>query len=99
MEVLVPLGLILHELLSNAMKYAFASNARGTINIIIKKNTTKYILIVKDNGKGLPENIDITKPETLGLSLVKMLNEQLGAELAVERKKGTIFTLTFPYRI
>jgi len=99
MSFAVPLGLILNELITNAYKYAFTDleEKENIINISFHqlKDTTKYRLIFKDNGKGLPEDFDIDSPSSFGLQLVYGLVEQLHGEISITRQKGTCFTITF----
>ncbi len=93
----IPLGLITNELLSNAFKHAFDNNT-GMITVELV-NTVKntYKLSVFDNGKGLPENFDIHKLESLGLDIVSILSEQINAELSIYNDNGAHFEITFIY--
>lgn len=91
----IPCGLIVNELISNSLKYAWDNNQEGIISVSIKQLKNKIILEVKDNGKGLPELYEKMNTETLGLQLVSTLVEQLDAELIVDIKKGTKYLLTF----
>ncbi|MBI3260632.1 MAG: PAS domain S-box protein [Ignavibacteriae bacterium] len=99
-DTAIPIGLILNELITNALKYAFVGKENGEIGISIDKNHKNlYQIIVKDNGIGLPADIDITKTETLGLQLVQSLAAQLGGKSeCTSTSNGTIFTITFPER-
>ncbi|MBW2544710.1 MAG: response regulator, partial [Deltaproteobacteria bacterium] len=78
-ETAIPLGLIINELISNAIKHAFPEGRKGTIAVKLTKSkkTEEYILTVTDDGIGFPEEIDYRNPETFGLQLVEMLTEQL----------------------
>lgn len=96
----IPCGLVITELVSNAFKHAFGPGfaGKGRIEIslqLVDKDTA--LLIVEDNGIGLPEDVDIHSVESLGLQLVKMMVEtQLDGELVVERlSKGTRFSVRF----
>jgi two-component sensor histidine kinase len=91
----IPCGLIVNELLTNAVKYAFVNREEGQIKLSLKKLEHSIRIIISDNGTGLPGNIDIKNTETLGLQLVHMLITQLGGEIDVERKNGTSFIVTF----
>jgi len=92
----IPCSLILNELVSNAVKHAFPGNKKGVIAIELRKaKGDKVSLSVKDNGVGLPEEIDFCKPNTLGLQLINDLSEQLGADLKIQRKEGLKVTFTF----
>ncbi len=99
MDVSVPLGMIVNELLSNSFKYAFQGRKRGEIQIKLyrQENTgcgnTEYVLIVSDDGVGIPEKMDIENPDTLGLQLVNALVDQLDGTIEIKRDKGTKFII------
>lgn len=93
----IPCALIINELVSNAMKYAYPDSERGDIYVVFRKSgTDAYIISVRDNGPGIPENIDYSNSESLGLKLVNALTSQLFGEISLDRSKGTNFTITFP---
>ena len=91
----IPCGLIVNELVSNAMKYAYGGRAKGELFISIKENDGKVTMEVRDNGVGLPENFKYEESESLGIYLVYALVEQLDADIQVESDSGTSFLLTF----
>ena len=91
----IPCGLIINELVSNSIKYAFPSNRKGKIRIELTKNRNKIYLKVEDNGIGLPDNFDVEKTDTLGLQLVYILVSQLDGDIKVINKKGTTFLFNF----
>ncbi len=100
----IPCGLILNEIISNSLKYAFPENYnfenRPEIFISVKSLPDKQLqLIAGDNGIGLPANSQFTDSSSLGLYLIRILaTEQLDGGIEVDNKKGTIFTITFnPY--
>ncbi|NOZ77466.1 MAG: hypothetical protein GXO65_07425 [Euryarchaeota archaeon] len=92
----MPCGLILNELISNSLKYAFPDGREGEIDIQLKKEGDWYILTYRDNGVGLPEDIDLEATETLGIRLIKALVDELDGELEVDRDGGTTFKIKFP---
>lgn len=93
----VPCGLILNELISNALKYAFPSGSNGEITIrLCQENETQISLVVMDNGVGLPPTFDIDSTQSLGMQLVKMLVMQLGGEMQVASDGGARFLIQFP---
>lgn len=98
LQVAVPCGLIVNELVTNAVKHAFDENEIGTI--WVKCHRTDYgtcRLTVGDNGKGLPAGFDLRSCTTLGLQLMLNLAEsQLGGSVHVESRGGTRFTVEFP---
>ena len=95
----IPCGLILNELVSNALKYAFPKNKKGNIVITFQKKEDKIRFKIADDGVGFPDNLDFKNTETLGLQLVVTLVEQLGGTIDMERKSGTEFLITFTYEI
>jgi two-component sensor histidine kinase len=96
-DVSVPCGLIINELLSNALKYAFPDGRRGTIGVTLRRNESgMVILTISDDGVGMPHELDFRNPSTLGLRIVNILVEQLKGTLALNPGPGTSFTITFP---
>jgi PAS domain S-box-containing protein len=91
----IPCGLIITELVTNSLKYAFPPGHRGHIKIAFKKKDSNYILQVEDNGVGIPENIDLEKSKSLGLRLVRTLTDQLGGHVEMEKIAGTAFKIVF----
>lgn len=93
-DTAVPCGLIISELVSNSLKYAFPTEKSGEILISLKFRDNKYELIVRDNGVGIPE-FDVEKLDSLGLLLVFNLTEQLDGDITIKRDHGTEFIITF----
>ena len=91
----IPCGLIINELVSNSIKYAFPLNRKGKIRIELTKKGNKIHLKVEDNGIGLPDNLDVENTDTLGLQLVYILVSQLDGDIKVINKKGTTFLFNF----
>jgi PAS domain S-box-containing protein len=91
----IPLGLILNELFSNALKYAFPDNRSGTISIGFTRAGEKCLLVFRDDGIGLPAGIDLDCSETLGLQLVSSLTQQIQGRITLDREGGTGFTIEF----
>ena len=92
----IPCGLIINELVSNALKYAFPDGRRGEIVVDLARNGDgKLILTVKDDGVGLPKGMDITDTPSLGLQLVNTLVKQLDGTLEVDSTNGTAFSMVF----
>ncbi|HEX2868268.1 MAG TPA: DUF3365 domain-containing protein [Ignavibacteriales bacterium] len=94
-DIAVPCGLIINELVSNSLKYAFRGLSCGTIGITLKKYEKKIEISISDNGLGLPDNVDLKNPSTLGLQLVSGLVEQIHGTIEIIRKDGTTFCLRF----
>jgi PAS domain S-box-containing protein len=97
MDVAVPCGLILNELITNALRHAFVAGTGGTIRVSATTEMGQaWTLRVEDNGVGLPDSCSLTEPKTMGLEMVLLLCRQIGAELRVERTRGTRFAIRFP---
>jgi PAS domain S-box-containing protein len=99
LDLAIPCGLILNELVSNSLKYAFPKNRKGEVRIDIKVKKNEIMMSVSDNGIGLPKNLDIAKSDTLGLQLVHALTEQLDGNIKMKSayNKGTTFKINFNY--
>jgi len=100
LENAIPCGLIINELVSNALKYAFPDDREGKIRITLNSITEDdFELIVNDNGIGLPKDFDINNIDTLGLDLTKTIVEhQLDGEIKIDRINGTIFHIIFRHQ-
>lgn len=92
---LFPLGIILNELLTNVLKYAFKDREAGFVNISLTKIENQVRLTIQDNGRGLHDNFDISKSNGFGLILVDMMIKQLGGTFTIENEDGTRCILTF----
>jgi PAS domain S-box-containing protein len=92
---LQPLGIIINELLTNIMKYAFSGMALGVITVSARLKGKKVYLSIEDNGNGMPESIDFTNSPGFGLMLVGLLTKQLHGTILIERTKGTKVILEF----
>jgi two-component sensor histidine kinase len=96
LDTALPCGLIITELVTNALKYAFPGRAEGIIYVSLGTLTDgSFQLVVWDNGVGMDENFDISKATSLGMRLVKMLTDQLNGSLSFECSQGTRITVTF----
>jgi len=91
----IPCGLILNELITNSLKYAYPGEEGGEIKISVKEIEGKIEIIVGDSGVGLPDGFKIEESDSLGLSLVDTLVDQIDGELIIKTKGGTKFLITF----
>jgi two-component sensor histidine kinase len=92
----VPCGLIVNELVSNALKHAFPDDRAGRLCVELEPFGDKQlVLVVGDNGVGLPADLDYHRADSLGLQLVDDLTQQLNGNIMVNRDGGTTFTITF----
>jgi PAS domain S-box-containing protein len=104
-DIAIPIGIIVNELVSNSLKYAFQGRDKGLIQIKLRRDETgecennscksDFVLIVSDDGIGIPENLNIENLDSLGLQLVTSLVDQLDGELDLKRNNGTEFTIKF----
>jgi two-component sensor histidine kinase len=95
-DTAIPCGLILNELISNSLKYAFPAGRPGKIRISLHAKTDgQYVLVVGDDGIGLPDALEVKTAKSLGLQLVDNLTQQLHGSLALDRHPGTTFTVVF----
>jgi PAS domain S-box-containing protein len=101
----IPCALIINELVSNSLKYAFPSERdrsegeRNEIRVEMRQEAdARTVLVVGDNGIGLPPDLDWQDPPSLGLQLVKMLAEQLDGTIELDRSSGILFEITFAHR-
>ena len=93
----VPCGLLVNELVSNALKHAFPDGRDGVVRVELQvvEEGPSVRLRVADNGVGFPEAFDSTRSESLGLKLVSSLTQQLGGRLEMRRDNGTVFDVIF----
>jgi len=92
----IPCGLIVNELVSNSLKYAFPHSQCGKITVRFENGDNESIVLtVADSGIGLPADLDISATETLGLQLVTILTKQLRGTIELDRERGTKFTIKF----
>ncbi len=95
-ETAHPCGLIINELIANALEHAFPNHRQGTIWLSLKKDDREQIILtITDDGMGFPENLDFRQTESLGLQLVCTLTEQLEGEIELNQSQGTSFKITF----
>jgi len=96
-DAAIPCGLLLNELLSNAVRHAFPEGRNGTISIqLLRTHDHKVMLRVTDDGVGLPAGLDWRHAATMGMMLIVGLSQQLSGTLDVTTAKGSAFTVMFP---
>jgi len=91
----VPLGLILNEAITNAIKYAYPNHEYGVISVSLCKTAGNILLTIADAGVGLPPGFAPENATTLGLSLIKGLNKQLSGQLTIKNENGLTLSITF----
>jgi PAS domain S-box-containing protein len=100
LDMAIPCGLIVNELVTNALKYAFKGRNRGVLTVeMARVPEHRYTLTVQDDGIGFPPDLDLSKAETLGLKLIWVLSHQLDGDVRVESDQGTRFVITFPEKV
>jgi two-component sensor histidine kinase len=95
-DTAIPCGLIINELVSNSLKYAFPDDRKGEIRVAIRLNDKGRAEVkVSDNGVGIPEELDFRNTNSMGLNLINALTGQLQGEIELNRKNGTEFMIVF----
>jgi PAS domain S-box-containing protein len=90
-----PLGIIINELITNIMKYAFKDISSGIISVSAEVTGRTVCLVIADNGAGMPESIDFKSSTGFGMQLVGILTEQIGGTIRIEHGDGTKFIMEF----
>jgi len=93
-DTAIPCGLIINEIVTNSVKHAFPENT-GNIIVKISSKEEDIKLIISDDGRGLPENLDYEKTDSLGLKLVKNLVDQIDGQMKLDRNNGTSIEIIF----
>ncbi len=88
-------GIIINELLTNIMKYAFIGRDKGTVTVSGSKKDDRVIIVVQDDGVGMPESVKINESKGFGLNLVDMMAKQINGTICIENHNGTKFILEF----
>ena len=92
----IPLGLILNEAITNSIKYAFPDNREGVVNITLSSTSPDhYLLVISDNGIGIPSHLKNKKVGSLGMSLMAGLSEDLDGSFSIENNNGTVIRILF----
>lgn len=95
-DTIIPLGLLINEIISNTLKYAFVNRNKGVIKIhLTKLGDNKFVLIAGDNGIGMPKEIFEGESTSLGVELIKIFTEQLDGEIKQLETEGTVYELVF----
>lgn len=92
----IPCGLIVNELVTNSLKHAFPGQRAGSILVELRRlDADRVEVSVSDNGVGIPDGVDLDEQPSLGMQLVRVLTEQLGAELVIHRRNPTRIDIRF----
>ncbi len=96
-NIAIPCGLIVNELVSNALKHAFEGREQGTVVVTLKRRTGETVeLRVQDDGVGFPPGVDIQTLTSMGMNIINTLTSQIFGTVTMERAQGTAFLITFP---
>ena len=95
LDTAIPCGLIMNELVTNSLKYAFPDDRTGTITIEFQSEGNYFVLKVSDDGVGVPSDIKLENRDTLGFQLVTSLVKQLDGTVQLDGVNGTSFTIKF----
>ncbi len=95
-RILTPVGIVVYELVTNAMRHAFGNRGGGVITVQAFKNDGKMTILFQDSGCGLPESISLKSPTGFGLQLINMLVIQMNGSISIESDNGTRFTMSLP---
>ncbi len=98
-KIATSLGIMLTELVTNTLKYAYPKDKPGELLVSLTQNDTDLVLQVQDKGKGLPENFVIKNSSGLGLNLVNALAQQMKGNLSIEGRNGTTCTIHIPQEV
>ncbi|MEO0472300.1 MAG: histidine kinase dimerization/phosphoacceptor domain -containing protein, partial [Bacteroidota bacterium] len=96
-DILIPLGLILNELISNSLKHAFSQNEAGQIDIVIEQKEEELAVEVRDNGAGLPNGFSMEQSASLGFKLIRSFVQKMAGKLDVSSEDGTSIRMQFPH--
>jgi two-component sensor histidine kinase len=92
-DTAIPFGLMINELISNSLKYAFPGGRKGEISIAIHRQDHTLNILYKDNGIGIPKDFDWRNARSMGLRLITALVDQLDGTIELDRTVGTLFTM------
>jgi two-component sensor histidine kinase len=94
-DTAIPCGLVINELVSNSLKYAFPDGRTGDVTVALQRANGVHTLTVADDGVGFPADLDFRATDSLGMQLVTALVNQLEGTITLDRTKGTTFIITF----
>ena len=94
----IHVGLIVNELITNAMKHAFPKGRQGEVTVAVATVGDQVQLHVRDNGRGLPAELNLENAKSVGLRTVYILSKRLAATISVANQNGACFTISFPLK-
>jgi two-component sensor histidine kinase len=97
-DIMIPMGLILNELISNSLKYAFRDGRPGSVQVSLKEEKEKLQLVVKDNGLGFNQKSPSLQKKTMGMKLINAFTQKLHGEIQIKSSDGTEIVLLIPHK-
>lgn len=94
-SMVINIGIITNELLTNSMKYAFKGKNTGSITVVLSMENNQILYSIEDDGIGIPDSVDLYDSTGFGLNLVRMITEQMNGTINLDRSKGSRFILKF----
>lgn len=98
LDTVTSLGLIINEIITNSLKYAFPENRSGTINLNLRKDTEFLILEINDNGVGIPQGFDFKTLKSFGYQIIRSFAAKMKAVINIENRNGTLFMMKIPLK-
>jgi two-component system, sensor histidine kinase PdtaS len=95
LDLAIPIGIIMNEVITNCYKHAFVKKDTGTVYVSLKAKNGKTHLIISDDGDGLPSDFEVRRLNSLGQELIVLLVDQLGGQLKITSDKGTEYHIVF----
>ena len=90
LDTMIPLGLVLNELVSNSLKYAFKDGRQGELSIVLKEEARHLLLKVSDNGAGYPEGMNTKESKSFGMKMIRAFAQKLKAKLDIYNNNGAV---------
>ncbi len=99
LDICIPCGLVINEIITNSIKHAFPENQKGIISLTLESDKNTLNIIVSDNGIGIPKDIIVEESKSLGLHLIKLLTiSQLKGKMDINTENGTKFNISIPLK-
>ncbi len=94
-KILSPIGIMINEMITNSMKYAFKDRPDGLISVSVTKHGNGITLTYEDDGNGIPETTTLDNPKGFGMQLIDMLVRQIDGNIALSWNGGTKYVIAF----
>jgi two-component sensor histidine kinase len=94
-DTVIPIGLVVNELVSNALKYAFVGRDNGILKVSLKEVSEKLVVKVADNGNGIPDLSVVENPSSFGWNLINIFKDKLDGSINIDNTSGTSVEIKF----